>query len=208
VAPIFLFICVELLINKTLTNKKESAMKKLFVALFALLLSFFFACQEGNITDPANDNVDNQSNKDYLTYINSEVIELEGSTYDPVHKSDDKGTAEVRGKITYEHKLVFVDPIAPSPQNYVLLNVRVDADIIVQCPKGEKTWTVDKYFQDVVYIPQVNEVEVFIEKRLVIPNACCHPADLLFKFKVTEKSIEVHSMWLEKSTADFIIDVE
>ena len=183
-------------------------MKTLFVSLVAVSLLFFFACQEGNITDPGNDNVDNQSNKDYLTYINAEVIELDGSMYDPVHKSDLKQSAEVSGKLTYEHKLFIADPIPPAPQNYVQFKVIVDADIFVRCPNGDRIWTVNEYFEDVVSIPQVNETEVFIEKRFFIKNACCHPVDMFFKLKVTEKSLEIESMWLQKSDAKFIGDPE
>ncbi|MBT8378741.1 MAG: hypothetical protein KJN64_05900 [Ignavibacteria bacterium] len=179
-------------------------MKTLFVSLAALLFSFFFACQEGNITDPVQDNGSNQTGKDYLTYINSEVIELEGSIHDPVHESDMKNTAEVSGEIIYEHKLYLSDPIPPAPQNYVVLNVSVNTDILVQCPNGDRYWTVNEYFEDAVDLPAVNETEVIFEKRFVVRNACCHPADLIFRFKVTEKSLELLSMWLEEGDSEFI----
>ena len=132
----------------------------------------------------------------------------EGFIYDPVHRSDLKQSAEVRGKVIYEHTLVKLDPIPPSPQEYVLLEVRLDIDIIVQCPKGEKIWSVNEYFEDKVYIPEINETEVFVEKRFVVKNACCHPVDMLFEFKVTEKSLEVESMRLEKSDTEFIGNLE
>ena len=179
-------------------------MKTLFISLFALLLSFFFACQEGNIVDPVQESGTNQTGKDYQTFITSDVIKLGGFIYDPVHESDMKNSAEVSGDITYEHKLYLADPVPPAPQNYVVLNVRINSDILVQCPNGDKFWMVNEYFEDVVDLPAVNETEVFIERRFLVKNACCHPADLIFRFKVTEKSIELMSMWLEKGDSKFI----
>lgn len=177
-------------------------MKTLFVSLSALLFLFFFACQEGNITDPVQDV---KAEKDYNTYLNTDILELEGFVYDPVHRPYLKQNAEVIGKVIYEHTLVKLDPIPPAPQVYVLLEVRLITDIIVQCPKGEKKWSVNKYFEKRVDITNINEIEAFFEKRFVIENACCHPCEMLFKFKVTEKSLEVESMWLERTDTEFII---
>lgn len=175
-------------------------MKTLFVSLFALLFLFFFGCQEGNITDPVQDV---RAEKDYNSYLNTDILELEGFIYDPVHRSNLKQSAEVSGKVIYEHTLMKLDPIPPAPQVYVLLEVRLNMDIVVQCPKGEKIWSVNKYFEERVDISSINEIEVFLEKRFVIENACCHPCDMLFKFKVTEKSLEVESMWLERTDTEF-----
>jgi hypothetical protein len=189
-----------LLINKTPTNKKELAMKTLFVSLSALLLLFFFACQEGNITDPVQDG---RAEKDYNTYLNTDILELEGFIYDPVHRPNIKQNAEVTGKVIYEHTLVRLDPAPPAPQVYVLLEVRLNMDIKVQCPKGEKIWSVNKYFEERVEISNINEIEASFEKRFVVENACCHPCDMLFRFRVTEKSLEVESMWLERTDTEF-----
>ena len=179
-------------------------MKTLFISLFTLSFLFLFACQDANITDPVQDTeVKTQAEKDPNSYYNTDILKLQGFINDPVHRSDLKQSAELSGRVIYEHTLVKVDPMPPAPQNYVLLEVRLDIDMIVQCPKGEKIWSVNEYFEEKVSIPAINETEVFIEKRFVVENACCHPVDMLFKFKVTEKSLEVESMWLQRTDTEF-----
>ena len=132
-------------------------MKTLFVSLVALLLSFFFACQDGNITDPVQEEAisflqtELQSEKNQQTFNTPEIIELKEALYDPVHETDLRRSAELTGKIFFGHEFVLLDPAPPAPQSYVALKIRVDAEIVVQCPYGEKIWNVNEYVEAVSY---------------------------------------------------------
>ncbi len=187
-------------------------MKTLFVSLVALSFLFFFACQESNITDPVQEEAislqqtELQSDKDQQAFNTPNILELKGFLYDPVHKSDLKFSAELSGNIFYGHKFVLVDPAPPAPQSYVGLKIRVDADVVVQCPYGEKIWNVNRYVEDVVYIPHNGDPVVYLEKSFSINNPCCHPVELVFKFQVTKETLSIKSVWLRKSLTDQIND--
>jgi hypothetical protein len=187
-------------------------MKNLVVLFAVLTFAFFFACQESNVTDPVQDDAidltqqDSRAEKDLKIFNDYKVIKIEGFVADPLHNQYTKQRAAIKGTIAFEHQLLPADPVPPLTQKYVSLKMWTDIKITVNCPNGEKIWKVYQYTDDMLAINSNSDSFTFFAKAFAVENACCHPVDMMLKFRVSESTLELESVKLYESNADFIED--
>jgi len=187
-------------------------MKNLVVLFAILTFAFFFACQESNVTDPVQDDAidlaqqDSRAEKDLKIFNDYKVIKIEGFVADPLHNQYTKQRAAIKGTIVFEHQLLPTDPVPPLTQKYVSLKMWTDIKITVNCPTGEKIWKVYQYTDDMIAINSNSDSFTFFAKAFALENTCCHPVDMILKFQVTDQSLKLETLWLEKSIVGFPIN--
>jgi len=177
-------------------------MKTLFVALAALMFAFFLGCQN-SITDPVMPET-NVVSKDVFNFTYPNVIGLKGWIYDPSHRS--KSFAEISGVVRYKIQEVStdgtpadLDKTAPN-EIFAAKNLKVslfvDADLKINCRHKNLPSTVNGTAESIVEVNRTDQSDYYIEKSFKVENTCCRPLDLILKFRVSDKQLELVSMRL------------
>ena len=168
-------------------------MKKLFltIAVFSILL--LIGCQENSITDPIQDT---QIQKNEKPLVNRGTMILEGILADPSQMFN--SYLEIRGGIDFVHETILVDPIQPSHQQYVTLNLSVNAEIYNLNPS--RTWKISTKTEDVIY---VSEDDIYqLVKSFPIQDRSDGMV-LVCSFLVTANGVRLNTMWLAEPEDDF-----
>lgn len=178
-------------------------MKKLFVLAVIFLAAIFFGCQENSITDPITDSsgdikspaveIISGIDKDFISYYPN-FIKLEGFLPDPSHRPN--ATVQIKGMLRYKLALVAGYPSRPSPQHFVALEMDLNARLYGGCNHGE--WIAAGRTSENITFSAMNLAYEFVEKSFRVKSNCCGTLDLVLKFKVTEKTLVLDSMWLKK----------
>jgi len=172
-------------------------MKMLLISLVVFSVLLIIGCQN-SITDPvSNDTSLNPStieqsflDKDLISSY-PKVIKLEGMLFDPSHYFNSYAT--INGVVRYSLDNVKIDRIHEDTPIKVRLyvNAQLKGDITGKDSGG---WFINGTSEDFVHIvvdpgPSVN----ILEKSFRVKNS---PLNLVFKFRVEEKSLKLISMRL------------
>ena len=178
-------------------------MKKLFVLLVVFFAAIFFGCQENSITDPITDSsadiklpdaeITFGIDKDIVSYYPN-FIKLFGFLQDPSHRPN--ATVQIKGILRYKHVLVTNNSTDPAAQSYVALETDLNARLYGGCGSGGWLAT-GRTSENIIYTPN-NIAATYVQKSFRVKNNCCGTLDLVLKFRVTEKSLVLDSMWLKK----------
>ena len=164
-------------------------MKKFFLTTVIFSVLFVIGCQENSITDP----ISPQSiNKDQPA---SENVSWRSIPLDGILVAHGQFNTyySIQGSINYNQELFLLDPIPPAPQQYVLLNLSVNAVLTNTDLPGSKGLSVLGESEDIVYISE-NGINV-IEKSFPIQGTT-DGLILMCRFHVTTDKIGLNSMWL------------
>lgn len=175
-------------------------MKTLFVALAALLFTFFVGCQS-SITDPADtDNSEssltayseNYASKDWISSLPG-VIKIHDAVMLPAQYQNSR--AKVDGYARYSVRKVYFDAPPPAPQAAFEVQLYIDATIITNLPDDSNArWTVQDRSKQLVYISTANQSIQFLEKTIRVHGNTGAPLNLVLKFQFDEKILELVSM--------------
>lgn len=172
-------------------------MKTLFVSFAALVFAFFLGCQS-SITDPVNqDNngssyTENFASKDWISTFPGE-IKLQGMIDDPSYGIN--GCAQINGIVRYRIDLVDYSASRPAPHPALKVSLLVNAKIKCQNPADNNLWIVEGFSEDLIYKSNLNVVVNYLEKSFRVRNTS-RGMDLVLKFRVSEKNLELVSMRL------------
>jgi hypothetical protein len=183
------------LINNSLTNQKECAMKKLFLTLVTFSLLFVIGCQENSITDPIT--VEPTNKVQQTDPSHQGTITLERMLRDPYPVMNSYFI--INGEIEYEYTKVYLDPIPPAPQFYISLQLSVSADLTYFCtvcsPPNEETsaGSISNESDDEIYLSDTGEY--LLEKSFQIQGREDGMV-LVCRFLVTTNGVGLNEMWL------------
>ena len=164
-------------------------MNKLLFSFVFFSVLFVIGCQENSITDPIPPESVNkvQTTSEDIIWRS---IPLEGIL---VAHGQFNTYYSIQGSINYTQELFWLDPIPPLPQQYVLLNLSVNAVLTNTDLPGSKGLSVLGESEDIVYILE-NGINV-IEKSFPIQGTT-DGLVLMCRFQVTTDKIGLTSMWL------------
>jgi hypothetical protein len=178
-------------------------MKNLFVSLVAASVLFVMGCQESSITDPvANEAVDKVQTGTPDTYRHG-IIPLEGALNDPYPIGN--SFYRISGQIEYNFRKFYTDPMTPSPQRYISLHFKTDADLQYFCtvclpsPEDELVGFIIDVSED--YVPLGGNFVSLLEKTSTIQGREDGMV-LKARFLVTYHRIELSAMWLALPNAE------
>lgn len=175
-------------------------MKTLVVSLAALLFAFFVGCQESSITDPVSNDTElnlgtaepSILDKDLISYYPG-AIKLEGMLFDPSHYFN--SFAEIKGIVRYRLDQINTDKRPPRPA--IKVQLYVNAELRGGHTGHNRPWTVNNTSADVVYTSSANQLVYFLEKSFRVRTTCCAPLNLVLKFQVNERELNLVSMELK-----------
>ena len=168
-------------------------MKKLIFSTTIFLILFTVGCQENSITDPVQQELQ-KTDPSILSILNqttgenftSGVIPLEGLL---VLRSGFQTYYEIQGQINYTHELILLDPMPPSPQYYIDLNLSVIANLT----DGNNRLNISSESNDNIYLSK--EGTYILQKVFeVVGNN--NQLSLICKFLVTTNGIGLSEMFL------------
>lgn len=173
-------------------------MKTLFVSLAALLFAFFVGCQD-NITDPVvNDSGNNALTLSAENYVSKDiihafpgVIKLSGKLFDPSQTYT--SYVSIRGIVRYNLEQVLLKQ--RPPKTAIKVGLWVNAELTGSSTASSESWTVKGTAEEIVYTSTDNQPVYYIEKSFKVQNTS-PMLDLVLKFRVDEKNLELVSMRL------------
>lgn len=170
-------------------------MKNLLLTFAAFLVLLLIGCQENSITDPIQD-TGLQKNDD--PSVTTGTILLDGTLQDP-HPIMNSYYV-ITGEIQYQHRIQYLDPIPPSPQYTVLVNLSASADLNYLCtvcsPPSDSAsvGTISIKTSDNIYVSE--EGIYLLEKTFPIQGGN-HGMVLVCRFMVTTDGVGLNEMQLK-----------
>ncbi|MDZ7623621.1 MAG: hypothetical protein U5J96_04120 [Ignavibacteriaceae bacterium] len=172
-------------------------MKNLFVSLVTISVLFVIGCQENSITDPvANESANKVQAVTPDTYFHG-VIPLESVLKDPYPVGN--SFYRINGQIEYDFRILYADPIPPSPQRYASLYFETNADLQYFCTvcspsvEDELSGFIAEVSED--FVPLGGNFVSLLEKTYAIQGREDGMV-LKVRFAVTSDRIELNAMWL------------
>jgi len=174
-------------------------MKRAASILAVVVATVLIGCQDNSITDPtsnmpSNDNPLSRSVPENIilpirTIPLNAILHEPGSVYNSF--------VEITGSVAYQATLHPLDPIPPSPQYALRLNLTANAEVRPYHPSVPPmlpVWHVSGTSDDWVPIPESGAA--FLTKRCQIEGRSDGML-LNLRFRITLTSVELNSMWLE-----------
>jgi len=177
-------------------------MKTLIISLLVAAL-FVIGCQENSITDPiVNQQVEKNQNDIPETYIQGSLT-LNTVLNDPYPIGN--SFYRLNGKIDYELRMIYADPIPPTAQRYISVYMQVDADLgyfCTVCPPNELD-ELSGFVTEVSesFIPVGGNTVSLLEKTFQIQGREDGMV-LKARFSVSNDRIEVNALWLALPAID------
>ena len=164
-------------------------MKNLFLTIAFFSVLFLVGCQENSITDPTSPE---SVNKDIYqgSNVTSGTIPLEGLLVVP---GMGQTYYSIEGLINYTHELVMKDPIPPTEQYNVQLNLSVSAYLNNESTRERNTLSISSQSEDVFY---VSEEGIYILEKSFIVLGSNDGLALVCRFLVTTEGVSLNSKWL------------
>jgi len=185
-------------------------MKNLFLFFIAISILFVIGCQENTITDPlstetpgtqgvTNETVDKNVPRDYQDHPN--IIKFQKKLESPFTTFYNH-TFEVRGAITFEHNVIYLNP--PGPLYRATVYLSIDAELKETWLGGSARWTITGETKDVIYLfgnHSVILVKYFkVEKRSDGMGLAC-------RFGIDKDGVALIDLWLTSPDGDSINNV-
>ena len=173
-------------------------MKKFFLTTVVFSVLVITGCQENSITDPIGDIDQKEVNKSDDPSVHQGTITLEGMLTDPHPVMNSYYI--VSGEIQYQHSLVILDPIPPSPQYVIALDLSVTAEFTNFCTVCEpqtsefSDGTISLETNDNIYVS--DDGISLLEKTFPIQGREDGMV-LVCRFLVTTDGVGLNEMWLE-----------
>jgi len=171
-------------------------MKKSFLTTVVFSVLVITGCQENSITDPIT--VEPTNKVQHSDQSNQGTIILEGMLTDPHPVMNSYYI--VSGEIQYQHSLVSLDPIPPSPQYVIALDLSVTAEFKNFCTVCEpqssefSDGTISLETNDNIYVS--DDGISLLEKTFPIQGREDGMV-LVCRFLVTTDGLGLNEMWLE-----------
>ena len=171
-------------------------MKTLMISFLVAAL-FVIGCQENSITDPiANGQVEKNQTDIPETYIQGS-LSLNTVLDDPYPIGN--SFYRLNGKIDYELRMIYSDPIPPTSQRFISVYMQVDADLrnfCTVCPLNELD-ELSGFISEVSesLIPVGGNTVSLLEKTFQIQGREDGMV-LKARFSVSNDRIEVNALWL------------
>jgi len=171
-------------------------MKYVIISLVVVAL-FVIGCQENSITDPVvNEQIEKNQTGASDTYFQGSIT-LNTILNDPYPIGN--SFYRLNGKIDYELRMIYADPIAPTAQRHISVYFQIDADLRYFCTVclpnelDELSGFVSEVSES--YVPVGGNTVSLLEKTFRIQGREDGMV-LKAKFSVSNDRIEINTMWL------------
>lgn len=165
-------------------------MKNLFLPITVFSALLLIGCQENSITDPVTmDHVNKRQGQ--VGNISQGTFTLDSILINPANVFNSYFTIE--GSIDYIHELVLLDPQPPAPQNFVSLNLVVNAALVDTDLSGHNTWIISAESEDMLYI---SEEGIYVLEKSFPTQGREDGLALVCRFLVTTDGVGFSGMWL------------
>jgi len=172
-------------------------MKNLFSSLVVAVILTAIGCQENTITDPIkNDSVDKVNPGTPDTYIQG-TIPIKATLNDPYPIGN--SFYNISGQITYELRILYVDPPPPAPQQYISFNMQIDADLVNICTVCQPSMEdeLSGFISEVseALIPFNGNTFSTLERSFLVQSRE-DGMTLKVNFSVSNDRVQINAMWL------------
>lgn len=164
-------------------------MQKLLFSLVVFSVLFIIGCQENTITDPIQSESTSKVQSPEETFTGGSIL------LDRIILYPGFGNIiyNLEGQVNYTHRLYYVDPIPPVPQQYVNLRLSIRALLTNPDLPGHNTWTIASQSDDILVVPL--EGIYLLEKSFPVQGRD-DGLVLMCRFIVTTDGVTLNEMWL------------
>jgi hypothetical protein len=118
---------------------------------------------------------------------------------DPRQSNSLNSSVEINGDLRYSLETVYFDSPPPAPQSAFKVRLYVHAQLKANSSQDNDIWTVKGTSENLVNKTDPAESIYYIQKSFRVQSTRYTPLDLVLKFKVNEKRLELVSMYLFKN---------
>ena len=176
-------------------------MKKILFSIFIISVLLLIGCKENSITDPAQEDL--QKNDPQL--VHQGTITLDDDLADPrLTFSDGPNSLTIFGAVIFEHTLVYFRNIPTTPQPYVSLHLRMNAEIQDSNSPEDIIWSLSGESQDNIYF---SDNSGFDDSNNILYKYYTVQIDdvemrLVCRFLVTTEGVDLTDYRLELQSTD------
>ncbi len=165
-------------------------MKTLFLSIVSITFFFVIACQDNSSLNPVSPEQSNNLNREISHQYN--VIKFEKLLVDP--SVPFTNYLSIAGTVEYSHRFVYPEKTKPSPQKYVNLTLKMNAEIKDPGSPLDVLWIVTGKSEDLIYLSGDG---LFVLKKNYQIEGRDDGMSLITKFLVTNDGVSLSSMWFE-----------
>jgi hypothetical protein len=180
-------------------------MKNLFISLALFTALAFIGCNENNVTDPVSTDLVNKNLSTNNDTYRHGVISLDRVLSDPSPVGN--SFYRITGRIEFDHRTFFADPVHPAPQQHVSISFTTDAEFLyfcTVCPPSENDNLAGFISEVSEEFVQIGGNNVSNLERTFNIQGREDGMVLKTRFLVSTDGFELNAMWLALPNANMV----